>query len=267
MDPFLRLPLLGCGVAIAVCWVLSLATSECSWVDRLWSILPPLYVAWFAVAGGFDARLTLMAACAGVWGVRLTWNFARKGGYGRGGEDYRWAALRARMSPALFQVFNLFFIAGFQNALLLAIALPAWAVRVRGVRPLGALDACATLLFAGFLVLETLADQEQWRFQVDKKARRARGEAIDEEFATRGLFRFSRHPNFFAEQAMWWSFYLFAVAATGQWLDVSIVGAAVLTALFQGSTGFTEELTLAKYPRYADYQRRTSRLLPMPPRA
>ena len=59
---------------------------------------------------------------------------------------------------------------------------------------------------------------------------------------------------------------MFAVAATGRWLDVSVIGAAVLTALFQGSTAFTEELTLAKYPGYADYQRRTSRLVPMPPR-
>ena len=216
IDSLLELAALACGVAALVCWVLFLVTDDCSWVDRIWSILPPLYVAGFAIAGGFDARLALMTGCAAAWGARLTWNFARKGGYRRGGEDYRWAALRARMSPALFQAFNLLFVAGVQNAILLAIALPAWAARVRGGRPLGVLDACATLLFVAFLVMETIADQEQWRFQLDKKARRARGEAIDEEFFTRGLFRFSRHPTFFAEQAMWWSFYLFAVAATGR---------------------------------------------------
>ena len=81
-----------------------------------------------------------------------------------------------------------------------------------------------------------------------------------------GLFRYSRHPNFFCEQGMWWSFYLFGVAATGRWLDWSIAGAVLLTLLFQGSTAITEQITLGKYPAYADYRRRTSRLLPRPPR-
>jgi steroid 5-alpha reductase family enzyme len=257
---------MACAAIIGLCWLLSVLTREYSWVDRLWSLLPPCYVAFFAYQGGFDARLVLMTVCAGAWGARLTWNFARKGGYAPGGEDYRWAVLKQRMSPALFQVFNLVFIAGFQNALLLAIALPAWAASTRSGTPLGPLDACAALLFTGFLVLETLADEEQWRFQTEKKARRERGEGTAEEFATRGLFRYSRHPNFFAEQAMWWSFYLFSVASGAGWLNATIGGAVVLTLLFQGSTNFTEELTLAKYPRYADYQRRTSRLVPLPPR-
>jgi steroid 5-alpha reductase family enzyme len=228
--------------------------------------VPAGYVAWFAYASGGNARLLLMTACATAWGARLTWNFARKGGYTKGGEDYRWAELRRRMSPAAFQLFNLGFIAGFQNAILLGITLPAWSAAGRST-PLGPVDACAALLFMGFLVVETLADQEQWRFQNAKKAKRERGEAVTEEFATSGLFRYSRHPNFFAEQAMWWCFYLFSVASGAGWINPTIVGAVVLTLLFQGSTNFTEELTLAKYPSYADYQRRTSRLLPLPPRA
>jgi steroid 5-alpha reductase family enzyme len=266
MDPVLRNAIVACASVAALCWVLSVMTREYSWVDRLWSILPPCYVAYFAYEGGFDARLVLMTACAVAWGARLTWNFARKGGYAKGGEDYRWAELRRRMSPALFQVFNVLFVSGFQNAVLLAIALPAWAVSTHRGAPLGPLDACAALAFVAFLAIETVADQEQWRFQSDKKARRARGEPIASEFATRGLFRYSRHPNFFAEQAMWWSFYLFAVASGAAWLHPTITGAVVLTALFQGSTNFTEELTLAKYPSYADYKRRTSRLVPLPPR-
>jgi steroid 5-alpha reductase family enzyme len=266
VDTVLRSALYACAAVAALSWLLSVVTRECSWVDRLWSILPPCYVAYFAYASGFDARLVIMTACAAAWGARLTWNFARKGGYAKGGEDYRWAALRKRMSPALFQVFNVVFVAGFQNAVLLAITLPAWAAYTRRGAPLGPLDASAAVLFLTFLALETAADQEQWRFQSDKKARRARGEPVADEFATRGLFRYSRHPNFFAEQAMWWSFYLFAVASGAGWLHPTVAGAAVLTALFQGSTSFTEELTLAKYPSYAEYQRRTSRLIPLPPR-
>ena len=89
-------------VFAAVCvgvWVLSVTTREYSWVDRLWSIIPVVYLAIFAGAAGFaDARLDLMFGLAVLWGARLTFNFARKGGYARGGEDYRWAIPRGRMS-------------------------------------------------------------------------------------------------------------------------------------------------------------------------
>ena len=113
---------------------------------------------------------------------------------------------------------------------------------------------------------ESIADRQQWNFQTAKYAAKDRGETVDKEFLTTGLFRFSRHPNFFCEQALWWSFYGFAIAATGQWFHPTIAGAVLLTLLFQGSTWFTERLTLAKYPEYAAYQRTTSRLLPLPPR-
>lgn len=258
---------LGCAGVATTCWLLSVITREHSWVDRLWSIVPAVYVAFFAWQAGFaDARLLVMTVLATLWGARLTFNFARKGGYARGGEDYRWEVLRGRMSPGLFHVFNVVFIAGIQNVILLLIALPAWAALEHAGTPLGWLDAFATVLFSLLLAVETIADEQQWRFQQEKQAKKARGETVDREFVTTGLFRFSRHPNFFCEQAMWWTFYLFAVAAGAGWLSWTIVGAVVLTALFHGSTRFTEELTLAKYPSYAEYQRRVSRLLPMPPR-
>jgi steroid 5-alpha reductase family enzyme len=111
-----------------------------------------------------------------------------------------------------------------------------------------------------------VADNQQWSFQQAKSARRARGEAVEQPFLARGLFGLSRHPNFFCEQSQWWVFYGFSVVASGQWLNVSIVGAASLTLLFHLSTNFTEELSLAKYPAYADYQKRVSRLFPWFPR-
>src|SRR5260370_32612960 len=95
--------------ACALTWLLSLVTREHSWVDRLWSIIPVVYLAVFASAAGFaNARLDVMFGLVALWGARLTFNFARKGGYAPGGEDYRWAVLRARMPPWQFQPFNLF---------------------------------------------------------------------------------------------------------------------------------------------------------------
>jgi steroid 5-alpha reductase family enzyme len=261
-DPFFEMiPL--CAALAGACWLLSVVTREYSWVDRLWSVAPPLYLWLMAWRDGFsDARLLLMTALATLWGVRLTYNFARKGGYRRGGEDYRWVALRERLGPRWFQVFNFVFIAPVQNVVLLLITAPASAVWVAHA-PLTTLDGMLALAFVFCLVGETVADEQQWRFQQAKAARRARGEA-GPEYLTEGLFRLSRHPNYFFELSQWWVLYGFAVVATGRWLHWSIVGPALLTLIFEGSTRFTERLSIAKYPRYVDYQARTSRWLPWP---
>lgn len=248
-----------CAGFAALCQILSMVTREYSWVDRLWSITPAVYAVGFAVAAdGFDPRLTLMAVLAVAWGARLTFNFARKGGYAPGGEDYRWKVLRAEMHPGLFAVFNVVFINLFQHGLLLWLALPSWIALRQGPSPLGPLDGVAAGLFVLFLAGESVADQQQWNFHREKAAREGAGPG----FLSAGLFRYSRHPNFFCEQALWWAFYLFGVAAGAPWWNLSLAGPVLLTALFQGSTAFTERITLSKYPDYADYQRRTSRLMP-----
>ncbi len=252
-----------CATLAAACWLLSVLAGNYSQVDRLWSLAPPVYVCHFAIrAGCADRRLNLMAALVLLWGARLTYNFARKGGYRWHGEDYRWPELRRRLGPVRFQFLNATFVAPYQNLLLLLIVLPAYvAWQARGT-PLNGLDLAAACAFAVLLFGETVADQQQWRFQCAKQARKAAGQPIEAEFVTDGLFRYSRHPNFFCEQAMWWMIYVFSIAASGVWINWSIAGAILLTLLFQGSTRFTEELTLGKYPAYRAYQHTTSRLIP-----
>lgn len=247
----------------ALCWVLSLITKEYSWVDRLWSITPPLFAVHFAAHAGFDdARLNLMASLTVLWGVRLTYNFARKGGYKPGGEDYRWEEIQGKIGPRWFQALNATFLAPFQNFLLLSIVVPSYAAYRAAGAPLNGLDYAAAAAFIVFLVGESVADEQQWRFQTAKHAAIARGEQPKHEFITTGLFRYSRHPNFFCEQAMWWTYYVFSVAAGAGWLNRTITGAVLLTLLFQGSTWLTEKISLRKYPAYARYQQTTSRLMP-----
>lgn len=272
MDPLLIVLILA-AVTSAGCWILSLITKDTSWVDRIWSIVPVLYVWVFAIAaiaaGEDAARLVVMAVLATAWGARLTFNFARKGGY-TGMEDYRWAILRQRMSPAQFQVFNLFFIVLYQNALLVLISLPAF-IAWQYPAPLTGWDAALAVLFVAFLAGEFIADQQQWDFQ---QAKKRAGGTLEPGFVTTGLFRISRHPNFFFEQAQWWVFYFLGAAAAvtagadlwGGLVNWTIAGAALLTLLFIGSTIFTESITAAKYPAYAEYRRSTSMLVPWPPR-
>ena len=265
MPPSLIFAIQLCAGFAGLCWLLSVLTREYSWVDRLWSITPVVYVGWFGYQAGFTPRLVLMFALVAAWGARLTFNYARKGGYAKGGEDYRWGELRKRMSPAAFQAFNIFFVAGYQHTLLLLISLPAF-VALESPQPFGPADLALGALSLACLVGETLADQQQWRFHAHKKGLLARGELADPPFCTTGFFRYSRHPNFFCEVSQWWLFYGFTVAAGAEWLNVGLIGPVLLTLLFDGSTRFTERLTLAKYPAYAAYQRRTSRLWPLPPR-
>jgi steroid 5-alpha reductase family enzyme len=260
-----------------LCLVASWLSSEYSWVDRLWSVVPVLYAAHFAAADGWQPRSTLTVALTTLWGVRLSYNFARKGGFQFGEQDYRWPALqkllKQRVGPEsftqLWQLFNLLFIAGYQNFLLLLITLPACVVGAHPSVPLHSLDALATILFLSFFALETVADEQQWLFQQSKRGLLPQQPAMKEDyrrgFRTSGLFAWSRHPAFFAEQALWCSFYLFSVAASGKWLNWSAAGAVLLCILFQGSTEFTEALTAEKYPAYKTYKQRVSRLLPLPP--
>jgi steroid 5-alpha reductase family enzyme len=262
--------LLMLGIA-GLCFAVGEATRNVSQVDKLWSIVPVLYSWDLTVAGGYQPRMVLMSVLATIWGVRLTYNFSRHGGYSwkfwSGAEDYRWA--HVRQNPGLntaigWTLFNLFFICLYQNALLLLIALPVLMVH-DAPQALGPLDVLLAAAFVGLVILETIADQQQWNFQAEKKRRIAVGEKLNGRYATGfihdGLWARSRHPNYFAEQSIWVVYFLFSVAATGR-LNWSIAGCLLLILLFRGSSGLSESLQAEKYSAYGDYQRRVPRFLP-----
>ncbi len=250
-------------VACVLAWFASLVTGDTSWVDRSWSILPVVYVWVFAVAARLtDVTLDVAASVVTLWGVRLTYNFARKGGY-RGVEDYRWAVLRARMSRWQFQLFNLFFIVLYQNFILVLMALPALTLyEHRANCHFGPGLLALSILFVACTAAETLADEQQWRFQRTKSREVAAGRLPPENFLTRGLFRYSRHPAYFFELAQWWLFFLMGAVAANSLAQWTIAGPVLLTLLFVGSTRFTEEITVSRYPEYRSYQRTTSAVIP-----
>ncbi|OHD54155.1 MAG: hypothetical protein A2Y33_10315 [Spirochaetes bacterium GWF1_51_8] len=246
---------------ILISFLFGLICNEYSWVDRLWSILPALYAWILAVRAWPDPRLIAGAALVTLWAARLTFNFARKGGYS-GMEDYRWAEVRKFIgNEFLWQAFNFGFISTYQNALFVLFVLPLYMAYLFKGTPFGIIDIAASVFFLGFLVLETIADQQQWDFHAKKK-----NGTTDKRFLDEGLFGFSRHPNYFAEIMIWWCVYLFGAAATGKWIDWSVIGMVLLTLLFQGSTWLTEMLSMRKYPEYAEYRKRVSRIVPWFPK-
>lgn len=271
----LRTLLIIMGCSALFCFVVGELTGNNSQMDKLWSILPIIYTWVIAVRGGMAPRLVLMAVLATLWGCRLTFNFARKGAYRlkfwEGEEDYRWAVLRAKkeFQPRWkWTLFDLFFISTYQNALVLMTTFPAL-VAMRSDAPLGWFDIVAGALMAGFIAWETVADEQQWKFQTRKWAMLKEGRKLDElpapynkGFNTTGLWSVSRHPNYFAEQGTWVAFYLFSVAAGTGIFNWSAVGALLLIVLFLGSSAFAEEISGGKYPEYARYCREVSRFFP-----
>ncbi len=263
------------GCSALFCFVVGELTGNNSQMDKLWSLLPIAYTWVIAANGGMTTRLVVMAVLATLWGVRLTFNFARKGAYRlkfwEGEEDYRWAVLRAKkeFQPRWkWTLFNLFFISIYQNALVLMTTFPALVLMNVDV-PFGWFDGLAAALMLGFIIYETVADEQQWAFQSTKWKMIGEGKKLEElpapynlGFNTQGLWSRSRHPNYFAEQGTWCAFYLFTVGAGIGIFNWSIIGALLLIVLFLGSSAFAEEISASKYPAYADYCQKVPKFFP-----
>jgi len=249
-------------------------TRNYSQVDKLWSVVPAVYAGLFAYCSDWNPRVLLAACLILLWSIRLSLNFARRGGYTwppwGGEEDYRWAVLREndlfRGHPWRFRAFNFFFICGYQMSLVYLFTLPvllAWTDR-----PLGVWDLLLAIILVGLVGVEYVADQQQYDYQTEKyRQTEERGEASGAHglgFVHTGLWRHSRHPNYAAEQAIWIVVYGFSVVATQTALNPTIIGAVLLLILFVGSADFSEGISAKKYPRYQDYISRTPRFWPTP---
>lgn len=254
--------------SIAISFFYGLITKNYSTVDRLWSTLPGVYVLIWLPDYFNNPRFLIAAALVLLWCIRLSTNFGLKGGYkfslkkGFIGEDYRWEVLRAKIpNRFLFEIFNLTFISGFQLILIFMFTLPLYYLgQVTG--PLMNYEFILFAVFALLLTLELVADVQQFKFYNrrnktpwSEQARYKLG------FNTFGLWKFSRHPNYFCEISQWVVVYLYLHFSTGgfHW---SGLGVAALIALFMGSTNFSEGITKLKYLRYKDWQKATTPWIP-----
>ncbi|KAL2022326.1 hypothetical protein VTK56DRAFT_5724 [Thermocarpiscus australiensis] len=247
-----------------------------SQVDRCWSILPTLYIAhfnaWARLSGLPTRRIDLILLFSILWSARLTFNYWRKGGYQVGSEDYRWGVIRQQVPKPLFHVFNWTFISFGQSILLFLIAAPVYIILLASrIEPaVTSADIAYLATEFGFLLIESVADQQQWAYQSAKKQYKESGKVpagfkqadLDRGFITSGLFGYSRHPNFAAEQSIWFFLYQWSCYATKNLYSWAGVGPSFLILLFQGSTWLTELITCGKYPEYPEYQRSVGMFVP-----
>jgi steroid 5-alpha reductase family enzyme len=233
----------------------ALARNDNSLADVAWG---PGFVLVTAVTlvfdGGFATRRVLVAGLVVLWAARLAgYIILRKRGRG---EDDRYAAWRKRWGRrfvlrSYLQVFCL------QGALLVVISSPIVWVNSTAQGPLGLLDLAGTCLWLTGFVFEWVGDAQLARFKRDPANRR--------KIMTRGLWAFTRHPNYFGEATMWWAFFLLALASPGGWITAA--GPAVLTFLLLRVSGVALlEKRYADRPDFRDYARRTSAFIPWFPR-
>eukprot|EP00980_Cylindrotheca_fusiformis_P005087 scaffold1080_cov195-Cylindrotheca_fusiformis.AAC.5 len=238
-----------CLAVVLTTFVASSLTGNYSQVDKIWSITPFVYC-WIVVS---DERTLLMAMVSTLWGLRLTWNFSRRGGYRwppwNGDEDYRWKYLQDATPSVVAH-----------------IAVTSCKQTV----PLNRFDFVATVMFLSFVLLESLADNEQYKFQTEKHRLRKEGKRLTGEYADgfkqSGLFAIVRKPNYAAEQGVWISFYVYTLGAFNGYIifNWSLCGCLMLSLLFQGSGWLTEKITIGKYPKYGDYMQAVPLYMPNP---
>jgi steroid 5-alpha reductase family enzyme len=238
-----------------------------SWlIDPYWTLLPPLLAAFYLahpLAAPEPLRVGLALLPLTVWSVRLTGSYFRRESWRFGlREDWRYAKMRRERPHFRFEQFFVVHLA--QHAMLVGLSLPFYAIAFRPV-PITLLDGLA---FAGALAgiaIAAAADNQLDHFMRANALRERRGEPRDRLLET-GLWRLSRHPNYFGEQLFWWSIAGFGVACGEPWVAV---GAAFNSCVLAGVTVMTERRMLRlpeRAERYEDYRRRTSVWLPWPPR-
>lgn len=235
-------------------WLVSVARRDVSIADSLWgpmiALAPWAYLAATTQPG---PRAALVLTLASVWALRLalhiTW---RNRGHG---EDRRYQAIRARNEPH-FAYKSLYLVFGLQGALAWVVALPLMAA-LDSARPLGWLDFLGAGLWLAAMVFEAVADRQLVRFKADLANR---GRVMD-----RGLWAWSRHPNYFGECLAWWGAWLVAVAAGASWTVVSPLLMTVLLLRVSGVALLEKDLVEHR-PAYRDYMARTSAFIPWPPR-
>jgi steroid 5-alpha reductase family enzyme len=260
-------------VTIILCFITAEFTRNYSQVDKIWSIFPIVLSVVTLINFPNSDRLLLMTFLVTLWGIRLSYNFYRKGGYNilpwKGEEDYRWTILRR--NPLLqgfrFTIFNLFFISFYQLTLISLFSSPLLLAAKYVNKPLSGLDFIAAIFIILFLTIETIADNQLFNFHQEKKNMTPISgkftNSLEKGFMTDGLWKYVRHPNFISEQLIWITFYLFSVSSSGDWLNWTIVGPVLLVLLFATSSQFTENISLTKYSDYQTYKQNVPRFLPI----
>jgi steroid 5-alpha reductase family enzyme len=235
-------------------WVLSILVNDVSFVDSLWS----LFFLLAAVIFAFDAeilsdRAWLVLGLVAIWALRLSLHITIRN-WGEP-EDYRYQKIRANNEPG-FAVKSIYIVFGLQGVLAWIVAAPLLPA-ISASATLGILDGLAAVLWLAGFIFEAVGDYQLSRFQANANNKN--------QVLNTGLWRYTRHPNYFGEFCIWWAFWLFAVAAGAWWTVFSPLVMSLLLLRVSGVT-MLEKTIGERRPEYANYVRSTNAFFPGPVR-
>ena len=246
----------GLFLALGILWVVQCRTKNATAVDAAWALGIASAAVYYAASGPGGDRGWLAGILAGVWGLRLGLHLLTDRVLTHQGEDSRYAAMRAHYGAGANAHFAWFFAA--QAVAALVFSLPTLAL-VHDPRPLGLLDGVAVIWWAGTLAMVTVADQQLARFRADPATKGTTCQV--------GLWRYSRHPNYFFEWLIWCAYAMLALAAP--FGAIALAAPALMLLLVLKVTGIppTERQALkSRGDDYRDYQRTTSAFFPWFPK-
>jgi steroid 5-alpha reductase family enzyme len=255
LDVAVQLASLGAALGVMLgAWVASVILRDAGVADVAWG-LAFVAVAWtaYVVGDGDPERSLLVAALVSAWGVRLAAHIAER----RDGEDRRYAAMREKHQN--FALRSLWSVFGTQALIAFVISAPIQVAATDSTpTDLGVLAWLGAALCAFGIVFEAVSDFQLRSFTKEPDSS---GKVMD-----RGLWRYSRHPNYFGEVCVWWGIFLIALETGSGWWTA--IGPALLTFLLLRVSGvsLTEKTISSRRPGYEDYVRRTSAFVPLPPK-
>jgi steroid 5-alpha reductase family enzyme len=236
-------------------WIVSVVRRDVSIVDSLWSLMFLVVAVGYAVQVGVGGvRGWIVLALAAAWSLRLSIYITSRN-HGEG-EDHRYQEIRRNNDPGFWWK-SLYIVFGLQALLAWLVAMPL-AVAVGSQAPLGWLDIAGLALWVVGMVFEVVGDAQLARFKANPDNR---GKVLDT-----GLWRYTRHPNYFGEFTLWWGFWLIAVGAGGWWTIASPMLMSFLLLRVSGVSLLEKDIG-ERRPEYTDYIRRTNAFFPGPPRA
>ena len=235
-------------------WVISLAKRDVSIVDSLWPLMFLLAaIAYYVTLPAPGPRALLILTLVAIWSLRLfiyiTWrNWGEE-------EDRRYQAIRANNEPN-FAIKSIYIVFGLQGVIAWIVSLPLLGA-IASPANLSYLDYLGVLVWLVGMVFEAGGDYQLARFKADPENR---GKVMD-----RGLWRYTRHPNYVGNACIWWGLGLIALASGGWWSLLSPVLMTFLLLKVSGVTLLEQDIT-ERRPEYADYIARTNAFIPGPPR-
>jgi steroid 5-alpha reductase family enzyme len=238
-------------------WLLSLALRNSSIVDIFWGtgFVIVTWAAFLLGDQGYLPRKLLLAALVTVWGLRLSLHILRRN-WGKP-EDFRYAKWRQE-SGARWWWFSFFKVFALQGILLWIISAPLVMGEISPTPTfLGWLEGLAVLVWGIGFFFEAVGDGQLARFKADPASR---GKLLNT-----GVWRYTRHPNYFGDAAQWWGYFLIAAASGGLWTVFSPILMTFLLVRVSG-VGLLEKTLKDSKPGYREYMERTSAFVPWFPR-